>query len=39
LTWMLGVSEDKEDPQPGTGAGMDSIWGPLKGRYKAMHSL
>jgi hypothetical protein len=36
----VGVPEEKEeDPQPGTSAGMDSNWGPLKGRYKAVHSL
>jgi len=40
MMWMMGVSEKKEeDPQPGTSAGIDSNWGPLKGRFKAAHSL
>jgi hypothetical protein len=35
----VGVPEEKEDPQPGTIAGMNSNWGPLKGRYKTVHLL
>jgi hypothetical protein len=36
----VGVSEEKEeDPQPGTSAGMDSNWGPIKEKFKASHSL
>jgi hypothetical protein len=32
----VGVSEEKEDPQPGISVGVDLNWGPMKGRCKAV---